>query len=139
MSSVRWQALTIQQFSNAVNLILGLSLAVLGFQINLLTNINFAPSSCQKLFFTVSASLVFLSAAAGTLCTINRLRDFRETANTARAQERGHNDLADHHREQSRQLGKLTWRLFWFQAWVFFGGVLLLVFDFAKIFHDKLF
>lgn len=139
MSSTRWQAFTIQQFTNAVNLILGLSLAVLGFQVNLLSNDKFAPLGCEKSVFTLSACLMFLSAGAGTLCTINRLLDFRGTANTARARGSGDHELASQLREQGRELGKLTWRLFWFQAWLFFVGVLLVVLDIASIFYNKLF
>jgi hypothetical protein len=87
-SHVRWQSITIGQLTYAVNLILGLSVAVLGFEISLLLNENFSPGSClQRVSLFFSLVLLAVSIVFGVLVVINRLTDFRLTTSIARRRE----------------------------------------------------
>ncbi|SRR6266480_7405095 len=95
-SFVRWQSIRIAQFSYSVNLILGLAVAALGFQVTLLMNDHFHPVGWQKCAFGLSILTLLSSIGLGIWCTINRLRDFRATSKAARLRE----DKAPHHEIQ---------------------------------------
>jgi len=62
-----------------INLILGFSVATLGFQVTLLLSNNFNPVSWQKCTFSLSLLLLVASVSFGISVVINRLRDFRAT------------------------------------------------------------
>jgi hypothetical protein len=127
-SSIRWQGRTIEQFGYALNLILGLSVAAIGFEISLALGDEFKNDGWQNYLFAISLFSLLVSVAVGLFCVVNRLRDFRATAETARKHE---DDPLDPElqplRTLSRELGKRTWRLFRWQVATFGIGVLLLV------------
>ncbi|MGF1608240.1 MAG: hypothetical protein ACFCUQ_02510 [Kiloniellales bacterium] len=127
-SFIRWQSITIEQLTYSVNLILGLSVAALGFQIHLLLDSTFQPASWQKSFFLLSMFSLLLSIALGLWCIFNRLVDFRTTAKAARLRERDESDseLAEL-RGRYKRLGQATWRLFCGQVATFGIGILLVV------------
>jgi hypothetical protein len=87
VSFARWQSITIAQLTYCINLILGMAVATLGFQIALLLNDKFNPIAWQNCAFSVSMLLLILSVALGIWCVVNRLRDFRATTKAARMQE----------------------------------------------------
>src|SRR3989344_1899197 len=91
-SFVRWQGITISQLSYAVNLILGLAVAALGFVITLLLNKEFIPVSWMKCTFSVALLSLLASIGLGIWCVVNRLRDFRATKEVARKREKGATD-----------------------------------------------
>ncbi len=123
-SFIRWQATTITQLTYSVNLILGLAVGGLGFQVALLLNEKFNPISWQKLAFSISLILLVLSITLGIWCVINRLRDFRTTAKAARMREKGSpNEDIQSHRDLYKKLGKRTWVLFWWQIGTFGVGI----------------
>lgn len=128
-SSIRWQGRTIEQFGYALNLILGLSVAALGFELSLLLGDEFERVRWQNCLLVISLLSLLLSVAVGLWCVVNRLRDFRATAETARNRE----DMASALELQplrtlTRTLGDRTWLLFWWQIAAFGIGILLLVF-----------
>ena len=130
-SFVRWQSITLSQVGYVANLIVGLSIAAIGFQINLLrTDGTHITSYCQKISFIVAlVSVMFLavSVGAGIWLIINRLRDFRAAMSEARAREIGEED-ASPYRKLSTKLGGRTWRLLWWQMGTFgFGSILLVM------------
>lgn len=127
-SFIRWQAITICQLSYVINLILGLSVAVLGFGVSLLLNERFNPISWLKQFFAISLILLLTSFSFGVWCTINRLRDFRATKEIAR--KRGNKEYKTDVQKLialTNILGKNTWRIFWWQIGTFSAGILLMV------------
>lgn len=127
-SFVRWQSIMIAQLTYAVNLILGLSVATLAFQVTLLLNDDFTPLSWQKCGFSVSLFLLLASVALGLWCVINRLRDFRATTEVARKRENGSTESElEPLRSRYRQLGRMTVGIFWWQVGTFGLGVLLTV------------
>jgi hypothetical protein len=146
-SFVRWQGIAITQLGYAVNLILGFATASLGFSLTLLRDEHFTPQHSEKGFFDLLLVLLGLSLLFGILCVINRLRDFRQTRDIARDRERlkdkGMNDVQikealKQRRDDVENLGKWTWRFFWFQLASFSLGVLALVLVFASVYRNKL-
>ena len=127
-SFIRWQSITIGQLTYAINLILGFSVATLGFQVTLLLNEKFNPVSWQKCAFSSSLILLITSVIFGVLVVINRLRDFRVTTKAARKREDGADETdIEQYRILYRKLGKNTWYLFWWQIGTFSVGVLFTV------------
>lgn len=127
-SSIRWQGRTIEQFGYALNLILGLSVAAIGFEVSLLLSEGFEKTGWQSSLFVVSMLSLLLSFVVGLWCIVNRLQDFRETTKTARKREDGSSALElQPLRTLARTLGKRTWVLFWWQIFTFGAGILLLV------------
>jgi hypothetical protein len=127
-SSIRWQGRTIEQFGYAINLILGLAIAAIGFEFSLVLTEKFSGSGWQNCLFGISIVALVLSAGVGLLGVVNRLRDFRATTETARKREDGASDLElQSLRILTNKLGERTWLLFWWQVSAFGVGVLLLV------------
>jgi len=127
-SSIRWHGRTIEQFGYALNLILGLSVAALGFELSLILNNEFERARWQNCLFVISMLSLLLSVALGLWCVVNRLRDFRATTKTAHNREDDASELdLQPLRTLSRTLGKRTWLLFWWQISAFGAGILLLV------------
>ncbi len=119
---VRWQGITIQQLSYAINLFLTFTLASIGFILHLLIGGTVDLATWQYCWAFI---LLIISGALGIACTLNRLRDFRATAKIANPK------IEDHEKCEARLyakgLGKITWRLFWSQVTAFFVGVALLI------------
>lgn len=127
-SSTRWQGRTIEQFGYAINLILGLSIAAIGFEISLVLSEKFSGSGWQNCIFGISIVALVLSVGVGLFGVVNRLRDFRATTETARMREDGASDLElQPLRVFTKKLGKRTWLLFWWQVSAFGIGIFLLV------------
>ncbi|MHB0974894.1 MAG: hypothetical protein ACYC0P_11685, partial [Thiobacillus sp.] len=69
-SFVRWQAITIGQLTYAINLVLGFSVATLGFQVILLLSEDFKPIAWEKYTFGLSLLLLMASVAFGNAVVI---------------------------------------------------------------------
>ena len=138
-SFVRWQGITISQLGYAVNLILGLAVAALGFVITLLLNKEFIPVSWMKCTFSVALLSLLASIGIGIWCVVNRLRDFRATKEVARKREKGATDSElQPLRDLSGRLGSKTWWLFWWQIGMFGAGIALTVVGIAGVLSGKL-
>lgn len=138
-SFVRWQGITLTQLGYAVNLILGLAVAALGFLVSLLLKVDFIPVSWQKCAFFLALVSLLASVGFGMWVVVNRLRDFRVTKDIARRREKNKKDKKlPTLRDFSERLGKRTWWLFWWQIGTFGVGVLVLVVGVAASIKDKL-
>lgn len=127
-SSVRWQGRMIEQFGYSLNLILGLSVATLGYEISYLLNEDYKLNCWQIICAVISVIFLLFSIFLGLYCVVNRLRDFRATAETAYKRENGASKLdLQPLRELTKRLGGKTWRLFKWQAIAFIFSILLLV------------
>ena len=137
-SFVRWQAITVGQLTYAINLILGFSVAILGFQVTLLLSSNFILVSWQKCAFGLSLLLLATSVFFGIMVVINRLRSFRATMRAARAREKGESEsIIEQHRSLYRRLDGRTWCLFWWQIGTFGAGVALTVISLVAVASHK--
>lgn len=138
-SFVRWQSRTIDQLTYSVNLILGLAVAALGFEVSTLLNKKIQPVGCQKCAFDASLVLLLLSVLLGLWCVINRLKSFRATMKTARLREKGEDDVEIRpYRDLYRRLDKRTWPLFWWQIGTFGAGILFAIMAMGAILSVKL-
>lgn len=125
---IRWQKVTIDQLTYAVNLIFGSTVAALGFQMTLLLNKEFTPMAWQKCVFSSSLVLLCLSACLGIFVVINRLRDFRLTAKISRSREQEVDSTEiSKMRDASKKLGDRTWLGFIWQLMTFGAGIVLTV------------
>jgi hypothetical protein len=124
-SFIRWQAITRDQLSFSSNLILTLSVAALGYQLDLL-NREPNPDKCHIGLGIVAAIALTASVLLGIGLVVNRLLDFKLTKDVARRRDRGASDadLADDRAITDRR-GKRTWCLFWWQTGTFAFGSFL--------------
>jgi hypothetical protein len=138
-SFIRWQSTVIAQFTYTVNLVLGLSVAALAFQISTLLESDFNPVSWQKFSFSISLLALVASVVLGICCVANRLLDFRATAQAARMREqRASGEEMEVHRLRAKRHGAWTWGIFWSQLGTFGVGIVLLVLSVACSVGDKL-
>lgn len=127
-SFVRWQAITRDYFSSVSNLVLGLATGLLAFLVSGL-NSSQPHAKCLLILGTVSLALLAASVVLAVWCSINRLRDFRATAQIARSRSKDE-PVASGARQESKIMGQLSWRLFWWQLVLFgfgAGGVAITV------------
>lgn len=144
-SFVRWQAIAIAQMGYAVNLILTFATAALGFALATIKNLS-QKSPCWGGCFLVLAGIsLMISITIGICCVLNRLRDFRESAQIARKRERWEDDgvgktwIDDQlrcRRRRNEERGKLSNKLFDRQVRSFGLGAVLLVMAFVAVYLD---
>jgi hypothetical protein len=136
---IRWQGLTINQLTFAINLFLGLGGGSLAFAITLLRDQTFLLGGCWKTVFLISLVTLALSVIAGCAAVVSRLYDFRYTARKLRADELGDpTDEAGAYAYSSKILGLFTWRLFWFELVTLFVGLIGLILAIYSRYADKL-
>ncbi len=130
----RWQKITIDQLGYALNLVLALTIAVLGYWFVLLRDRDFAPGPSAKCLMLLSLLALSFSVVCGLGCILNRLGDFRGTAKRARddssqdAPTKAHLD----------RLGRTTWVLFYSHLIIFALGVALLALALLLTYGRKL-
>lgn len=125
----RRREITIQQLSGAINLILSLTIAGIGFILHLLINNECDLESCQLCLYRLALGILLISGSFGIWCTINRLRDFRISAQIYNH----NNDWDDKKRNEEKEcvekLGEKTWNLFRLQILAFSIGAFILIID----------
>ncbi len=126
---------------------MGLATASLGFEITLATENKLAGCWAMRLL-VVSLAALLASAGVGIWCELNRLKDFRKTAEVARRREQGEHDPADEKlgdrefnnlRREAERLGNRTWILFYVQVATFGAEILALMGSFVAAYHARLF
>jgi hypothetical protein len=131
----------------AVNLILTLATASLGFATALIKDKDFTPGCWGKCFLVLSELSLLASIGLGIWCVINRLLDFRKTKCNARDREQvriAHSERdeiqrrLDKRRDETKKLGRRTWRIFWWEIGTFGLGVSWLVVAVAIAYSAKL-
>jgi hypothetical protein len=156
-SFIRWQAITINQLSLATNVILTFTVALIGFEINFLLNLNkdFPKFGCYfKVSYLASLTLLFFSFLLAILLIVNRLKDFRLTAKSARLREEIEKiDIDEENYQQSKdeklterlelkaktkKLGERTWCLFNWQLGTFSLAMILAVISFFNLILSRI-
>jgi hypothetical protein len=130
----RWQKISIDPLGYALNLILTLTIATLGYCVVLLKDRDFAPTFSAKCAMLLSLLALALSAISGFACVFNRLRDFRGTAKRARSDFSSEVPTKEH----LDKLGRTTWVLFKFQLFTFAFGVIALAISLLLTYGGKL-
>jgi len=136
---VRWQQILREHLSFLNNLILTISVGILGFAFSLLKEDNFNPQSCQKLFLTVGLFSVAFSVIIGIATSLNRLFDFKTTVKKINDELNGNFSELEELKQLMGIYGKRTWCLFYFQLTLFIFGITNLTISFLMIYSDKLF
>ena len=136
-SYVRWQNIRITQLGFANNLIIGLSIVALGYLMNFVTKTN-TFNSIQKILIWFSCPLLLVSCFLGILLILNRLEDFRITAQIARKRELKEKIDIEILRNEAKEIGKKTWNLFIWQISTFFAGIVCLTFIISMSFIQKI-
>lgn len=119
-SFIRWQSVVREQLGGTTNLVLGLATGLLALQSSILLD-NKLTTPCSKGLAIAATLILSMSVGLAIWCAINRLTDFRVTAQIARRRELGETELADL-RSASDALGKATWQLFRAQLLTFGVG-----------------
>jgi hypothetical protein len=135
---IRWQETTGKQLGHTINLILTLTTAALGFEVNLALVKNTSPPYLNPCAFFLSLLALTFSAAFGLAANYSRLWDFRWTTRAARgnemhARQELNEDLTEKQktRAQDREkysnyaelVGKVTWWLVLLQFLAFLAGI----------------
>jgi len=126
-SYLKWQGIRISQLGFTNNLIIALAIATLGFTIDFVQTENLTLSSVQKFLFWIGCSLVLISISLGIFVAINRLEDFKLTANIARKRETEKRDEIENDRIEAKRLGRKTWNGFIGQIVTFIVSFLFLI------------
>jgi hypothetical protein len=120
---VRWQKITIDHLGFCNNLILALAIAALSYSLSLAQNTSFVSARAARCYLGtmlfIALVALALSIVSGLSCMLNRLRDFRGTAQRAK-------DSDAPPKEELDQMGRLTWGLFYGQAWTFLAALAFL-------------
>ncbi len=121
----KWRLITIEELGKIINLILGISTATLGFQINLLTsskNLNLYTFN-----FKISGFFIFVSIVLGLITSFNRLVDFRLTAKLLKKRIDKDDKIEIYQlKEKLSMIGERTWKLFAAQTATFLVGLTIL-------------
>jgi len=136
---IRWQEVLREHVTFLNNLLLTISVGVVGFCISLLNQDNFNPFCYTKFLFTFGLVLTFISILLGFGTAWNRLLDFRKTVEKIKNELNGSYNYLDETKELMELYGKRTWYLFYLQIGTLFVGVLFLILAFSGIFYTKLF
>src|SRR5437868_2221446 len=79
----RWQRIAMDQLGYVLNLFLTFTVAALAYWFTVVKDPRFAPSTLEKCLMIASFIGLAVAAVLGVLCVVNRLRDFRGTAQRA--------------------------------------------------------
>lgn len=130
-SFIRWQGRTIEELGKAINLLLGLCLATIGFVVSKLLDKDFHFINCNSRLIVFVGSIILLITVILLLFLIyNRLHAFKGTTQIARKRETNDRDNINSLRTQVNQKDKLTWTLFNLSIVAFSLGELLVILGF---------
>jgi hypothetical protein len=146
---VRWQRVTLTQLGHTVNIVFTLSVASLGFAVNLFVNKKISAVSSSHYWFLLSVVLLCVASVTGLLVNIFRLCDFRFTAQAARGREMRRREDArqlltatqrlqaqkvNSRRAWATRMGQLTWWSLYFQWSTFLAGICLLAYTILRMY-----
>lgn len=130
-SFVRWQGRTIEELGKAINLILSLCLATIGFVIAKLLDKDLEFQNCSSKTVVIIGTIIILSSTTILLILIyNRLLSFRSTAQIARKREKNDRTNINELRQQVNRKDKYTWSLFGLSVSSFLLGELFIIIGF---------
>ena len=126
-SFIRWQNIRITQLGFANNLLIALGVALVGFTLEFIQADELILNCIQKILFWIGIVLSVVSMTLGVFVVINRLEDFKLTAQIARNRETENTSGINEDRAVTDKLGKKTWNCFIWQVVTFSIGFLMLL------------
>lgn len=137
---VRWQNITIKQLGFTTNLILTITVGVIGFVVNKIADENFKITSNGKALFIIGLFSLFLSFIMGIVINLTRLYDFRKTTRIVRKKMKNEKDSELYVLKKATEcLGKASWIIFRIQIISFAFALTFILLSFIIIYSDKLF
>ena len=125
-SYVRWQGRTIEQMGYAINTILIVTMASVGFSVSQLLRPDIYY--CASCYIKNGVIVLFICIILIMLLILNRLIDFRETAKIARKREKDKLDGIEEKRLCVKLIGNITWCLLYTIIVLFLVGHALIAF-----------
>lgn len=120
-SFVRWQGRSLEELGKTINLLLTISLATIGFVLNIILNKDFYFQNCySKMAITLGTFVVLTSIILLLVISKNRLLSFKLTTSIARKREKKKMDGIEKLRERVSKKDENIWSLFNTSVW-FFG------------------
>lgn len=136
---VRWQTVLREHLTNMNNLILTISISVVGFLMYLIKDENFILDCLEKLFYLIGLILIFISIILGLFAGLCRLIDFRATIKKIKVEVTNVSfSEIDELKKVMELYGRVTWILFYAQIGFFTFGIISLMLAFGFIFSEKL-
>ena len=82
----------------------------------------------QKFLFWFSCPLLLISSFLGIIVVLNRLEDFKKTAEITRSRDKNYDaEKIKLLKVETKKIGTLTWNLFFWQLATFFVGLICLI------------
>lgn len=130
-SFIRWQGRTSEELGKAINLLLSLCLATIGFIISKLLDKDFQFLNCTaKLLVSIGSIILLIAVIILLLLIYNRLHAFKGTTQIARRRETDDRSGIIVLREKVNQRDKCTWTLFNISIITFSSGELFVIVGF---------
>lgn len=137
-SYIRWQDRRIEEFGKAINLLLSLSLAAIGFVIAKILDEDFEFSNYFNLSIILIGISILLISVISLLCLIyNRLNSIRTTAKIARKRETRQLEGINILRNRVNMRDKCTWILWKLSIFCFILGNLFIIIGFIMEINNK--
>lgn len=135
---VRWQQLSISEMGKTISLFLGIAFTTIGFVVSQLISADFIfRNYWDKFLFSFGSVVLLAHIVVSLILTLNRLKDFKQTAKIVRAKLKNKkSDIADLRQEVERISSK-TWCLFSSSLWLFGIAELLIIIGFVVQISNK--
>jgi hypothetical protein len=132
---VRWQQISLQQLTYAINLLLALSGATIAFEITFSLDQRAPVVGVVKAALLSSMIFLAFSMLLGLFAVETRLYDFRYSSRIARLRWKSPERASDIARMEwiTNALGKVTWCLFGMEIVTFGLGIILAVIVFFTV------
>jgi|SRR5690554_1422889 len=122
---IRWHSSLRNQVSFSNNLLLSISIGIIGYVFNLMLNDSIILKSSNKCWIEIGLIITLLSIIFGVLTNLTRIVDFRLTLEKIKKELKQETDIAKV-KALSKTFGNITWFLFYCQIGTFFLGIICL-------------
>ncbi|MEK7144586.1 MAG: hypothetical protein AAB794_01870 [Patescibacteria group bacterium] len=138
-SFVRWQQLSISEMGKMISLFLGIAFATIGFVVSQLISADFIfRNYWDKFLFSFGSVVLLAHIVVSLILTLNRLKDFKQTAKIARAIQKEESiSTIDNLRDELEVVGGNTWCLFRSSLWLFGIAESLIIIGFIVQISNK--
>lgn len=130
-SFIRWQSRSIEELGKAVNLLLTLCLATIGFVLAKLLDKDFKFQNCSSnTIVIIGVFILLISTILLLVLMYNRLQAFKKTTEIARKREKNERNDIDTLRLEVKKKDKCTWMLFHYSINTFIVGEAIIIIGF---------
>lgn len=139
-AKARWDETRRQQFTAVTTTVFGLAAAALYYCVSLLTEDKIKFGGLTTTLFLFSVVGFIASLCFGFAVNITRLISFRLTAKIVNVRDSNAEDpRLGNLRRNAVKLDTASWLLLYMQLATFIAGVIVLLINLSRVFHDKLY